>query len=256
VRFEVQGTAPIDDPTPEQVERGLRTFVDDSRDFAILERQPMTYLQTAPNGDGAYLLEYQDGSLDRHYQASRPLRPGDLVAAFNAYLGEDAGWRSRHEWQPLDLRPQTEAQQPRGGSRSAVRLALYVVLGLVFLIVALGSLWNGIAATMAGSGAAGVPGRALVTSCTGRYGDACTGLFIASNGEVPPSSVSVAGGPYRTPVLVPDLRLLNGQAYPPAGSMVADLVVDYVVSVLALAGAAGCATLILRRRTRSAQSVA
>jgi hypothetical protein len=82
VRLEVEGAAPIANPTPEQVERGLRWLESAGRDYAILEQQASRYLQAAPNGDGVYLLEYQEGSPDQHFRASRPLPLDDVAGAF------------------------------------------------------------------------------------------------------------------------------------------------------------------------------
>jgi hypothetical protein len=119
VRFALEGAAPIDNPTRQEVEHGLRTLESAERDYAILERQAETYLQTAPNGDGAFLLEFRDGSDDRHFQARRPLPIDDVITAFGAYLDRDAGWRSRYEWERLDLTP--PAPRPRRERRQTSR---------------------------------------------------------------------------------------------------------------------------------------
>jgi hypothetical protein len=449
VRFEVEGAAPIDNPTPEQVEQGLRTLEPANRDYAILEQQASTYLQTAPNGDGTYLLEFQDGSLDQHYRASRPLQLDDLIGAFGAYRRQDASWRSRYEWQKIDAtphpappRPHRERRQMSRGRifarlgvglvwglvelvilgaffvagglvgalgflvapsiyglplsigfvagivaglmvnhharlwllhlrvrllrrrgqhvmasvmwvddqyaasgrgpgtmtctvfvrwqdpvsgddheydrqyrfwgngskhfealvdepsvpvlyapgrpsrfvidipfaptmadfvlsespgqvqaasgpaapparrpaasvrRSVFLIGWYTVLGLICLIFGVEALGSGIQATRAGT--AGVPGRVLVTTCTGRDDEDCSGLFTPSGSAGLPSTVSIEG-PYRTPAVVNDVRLLNGQAYRPAGDMIATLLVDYVVGVFLLAGAVSCGAMIFRR---------
>ena len=86
MRLEVEGAAPIDNPTPEQVEQGLRWLESAARDYAILEQRASDYLQTAPNGNGAYMLEYREGSPDKHLRASRSLPLEDVAGAFVAYL--------------------------------------------------------------------------------------------------------------------------------------------------------------------------
>jgi hypothetical protein len=141
VRLEVEGAAPIDNPTPEQVEQGLRWLESAGRDYAILEQRASNYLQTAPNGDGAYLLEYQEGSPDQHFRASRPLPLDDVAGAFVAHLGQDAGWRSRYDWEKVDLTPRPTPTQPHherrqmSRSRVAVRLAVGLVWGLAQIII-------------------------------------------------------------------------------------------------------------------------
>jgi hypothetical protein len=141
VRLEVEGTAPIDNPTPEQVEQGLRWLESAGRDYAILEQQASNYLQTAPNGDGAYLLEYHEGSPDQHFRASRPLPLDDVAGAFVAYLGQDAGWRPRYEWEKIDLTPRPTPTRPHherrqmSRSRVAARLAVGLVWGLAQIVI-------------------------------------------------------------------------------------------------------------------------
>jgi hypothetical protein len=141
VRLEVEGTAPIDNPTPEQVEQGLRWLESAGRDYAILEQQASNYLQTASNGDGAYLLEYHEGSPDQHFRASRPLPLDDVAGAFVAYLGQDAGWRPRYEWEKIDLTPRPTPTRPHherrqmSRSRVAARLAVGLVWGLAQIVI-------------------------------------------------------------------------------------------------------------------------
>jgi len=148
VRLEVEGAAPIDNPTPEQIERGLRLLESAARDYAILEQRASDYLQTAPDGNGAYVLEYQEGSQDEHFRALRSLTLDDVASAFVAYLGQDAGWRSRYEWEridlaqgPADTRPRRERRQ-MSRSRVAARLAVGLVWGLIQIVI-LGAFWIG-----------------------------------------------------------------------------------------------------------------
>ena len=50
VRFELEGFAPIDDPTPELVENGLHTLYGADIAYAVLELRPATYLRAARAG--------------------------------------------------------------------------------------------------------------------------------------------------------------------------------------------------------------
>jgi len=103
MRFELEGDDPIDNPTREQVDQGLRGLEPSGRTFAILARDDYSYIQTAVEGDGTFVLEFQDGSLDRHHRAARPLPLEDVTRAFRSYLAGDGAWRSGYEWEPLDL---------------------------------------------------------------------------------------------------------------------------------------------------------
>lgn len=89
------------DPT----EADLRSAMADEQ-FAILGTEPDTYIQCAAIGDqpGHYILEYQDGSLDRHYQAGDgPITMDRVLSAFTKYLRRDASWLDDFRWEPLDL---------------------------------------------------------------------------------------------------------------------------------------------------------
>jgi hypothetical protein len=53
---------------------------------------------------GHYDLEYQDGSLDTHFQAvDRPITMDRVQSAFLKYLRGDQTWRSDFCWQKMDL---------------------------------------------------------------------------------------------------------------------------------------------------------
>jgi len=105
VRFELEGFAPIDDPTPELVENGLHTLYRADIGYAVLELRPATFLRAARAGVERYMLEVQVGSAEQHFQTARPVPLEDLVAAFSAYLRQEDGWRSRFGWQGMDLEP-------------------------------------------------------------------------------------------------------------------------------------------------------
>lgn len=92
----------IEDPSAEDIEIALRALGIEGDDFAILDRSELDYMQTALDGD-TFTLEYQEGSLDRHYQVdSVPLAA--VIEAFQQYArGEDAAWKFRFAWQHLPL---------------------------------------------------------------------------------------------------------------------------------------------------------
>lgn len=49
-------------------------------------------------------MEYQDGSLDRHYQAvGGPVPLDRVLAAFLKYLRGDSSWRSDFQWEKMEL---------------------------------------------------------------------------------------------------------------------------------------------------------
>jgi hypothetical protein len=75
-------------------------------DFAILSQTPQTYLQCAKEGGGrpGYALEYQDGAVEEHYEATGgPISLDRIVSAFVKYLRRDASWRTDFHWEKVDL---------------------------------------------------------------------------------------------------------------------------------------------------------
>jgi hypothetical protein len=81
--FEVEGEAPIDQPTAAQVDDGLRTLQLPVRTFAILALEDWTYIQTAFDAGETFVLE--------------------LIGAFESYLRQDGAWRSGFQWERLEL---------------------------------------------------------------------------------------------------------------------------------------------------------
>lgn len=78
----------------------------DGEDFAILAIDSDTYIQCAEQREPPYeyVLEYQDGSVDRHYQAADgPITLDRVISAFLKYLRNDLSWQSDFRWEKMDL---------------------------------------------------------------------------------------------------------------------------------------------------------
>ena len=70
--------------------------------FAILGDDPMTYIQCAkrPEAPFDYVLEYQEGSIKRHFTAvDAPVTMERVLSAFSRYLRKDASWKRDFQWQ-------------------------------------------------------------------------------------------------------------------------------------------------------------
>jgi hypothetical protein len=96
----------IEDPT----ERDIETLIAEEA-FAILESRDYVYIQCAVQDDEGeeYVLEYQDGSLDRHFQAvDEPIGRDRVTAAFIKYLRGDPSWLSDFRWEKMELDLPTE----------------------------------------------------------------------------------------------------------------------------------------------------
>jgi hypothetical protein len=74
--------------------------------FAILSSEPDSYIQCAEQTESPseYVLEYQDGSLDAHFQAvDGPITLDRVLSAFLKYLRGDLSWRSDFRWEKMEL---------------------------------------------------------------------------------------------------------------------------------------------------------
>jgi len=77
-----------------------------AEEFAILESGPNSYMQCAEQTEppGEYVLEYQAGSLDEHFQAvDRPISLDRILSAFAKYLQGDASWQEDFQWERMQL---------------------------------------------------------------------------------------------------------------------------------------------------------
>jgi len=78
----------------------------EEEEYAILSADDLTYIQCARSNEQecTYFLEYQDGSLERHFRVGGRLVPLDRVLeAFRKYLTGDDSWRSDFAWEPMGL---------------------------------------------------------------------------------------------------------------------------------------------------------
>lgn len=73
--------------------------------YVILERADGWFVQVG-YGDaagvpvGTYALEYQEGSIDRHFRSQTTDREAALRFLQDFHAGDEI-WKRRHQWQPL-----------------------------------------------------------------------------------------------------------------------------------------------------------
>jgi hypothetical protein len=277
VRIEFEAAPPVDDPTPRDVDVGLRALTFPDNSFAILAVGSDVYIQAAMDDDGTFVVEYQDGSADDHYRTPAAVAIDDVVEAFQSYLQQDGTWRSRFEWQKVEVGAGAQAPAPPrrrrparrglarprstalGGWRSTGCLVVFYALLLpVAAAFTVTLLRNGLEGALASTGLAGEPGRVVVTACpqTSRFGGDCSGIFTPS--DTPPalhSTVSIAGS-YRAGDAV-DVHVLDGEAWPEGGSAAVLWISNLLFgSLFVVGGVAGVVDIILRtwRRLRGSRA--
>lgn len=91
------------DPSAEDIEDKIR----DESDFCIASESEdsMTYLQyaVATQEPWGLLLEYQEGSLERHFRALGSPTIDEVVSAFRRYCAGDMTWKSDFRWEGVSV---------------------------------------------------------------------------------------------------------------------------------------------------------
>ncbi len=85
-------------------ENDIRSAIE-GEDSANLGIDPHYYIQCVKQKEPSceYVLEYQDGSIDQHYQAiDRPITRERVFSAFAKYLRRDASWQSDFQWERVE----------------------------------------------------------------------------------------------------------------------------------------------------------
>lgn len=101
MKLELESGDVFDDPDEDTIRAAI-----EGEGFAILGEDPMTYIQCAKEEEEPFnwVLEYQDGSLERHFRAvDAPVTLDRVVSAFIRYLRKDASWIADFEWETDDL---------------------------------------------------------------------------------------------------------------------------------------------------------
>jgi hypothetical protein len=95
-----------DDPSEDLLFELLADIEDGEGSFLIVERTAdptsQTYAQALRRDDGSYIVEYRDGSADRHYGTVVV----DMRAAHKLLTGwafQISGWRQDTQWTPVGV---------------------------------------------------------------------------------------------------------------------------------------------------------
>jgi len=88
----------------EATENDIRSSIEREQ-YAILAADAETYMQCAQGEEpGEYVLEYQDGSLSEHCQATNgPISLERVISAFVKYLRKGASWQLDFKWEKMKL---------------------------------------------------------------------------------------------------------------------------------------------------------
>jgi hypothetical protein len=104
MRLEVNGNLFSKDPDDQIIAQALQNLTGEGDSFAILSKTEMMYIQTAGSSEEGFVLEYQDGSLDRHFRCSdEHLDLDKVIWAFTLYICGDERWRTEFNWEKEEL---------------------------------------------------------------------------------------------------------------------------------------------------------
>lgn len=106
MKLNVNGNLISSNPDHHSVVKALNSLSTKKGGFAILSKDDNTYIQTSGTPGEGFELEYQDGSLDRHFRNSnRNLELSQVANTFTCYLESDDRWKLEYSWELFDLSP-------------------------------------------------------------------------------------------------------------------------------------------------------
>jgi len=102
-RLDIRGEHEILAPTPQQIKLAIDSIsASDGSPFLILGTDGMTYMQAGLEENSLWTLEFQEGSLQQHFQVSN-VSTEKVTDIFLAYAGGDEAWRTSVKWEHIDI---------------------------------------------------------------------------------------------------------------------------------------------------------
>ena len=97
----------FDDPDATTIAKVLASLDGGRHVLATLGDSELTYIQVAGSVQTGFALEYQEGSLARHYKGRLAnLSLETVTEIFQRYARGDGSWRQGAEWEHLPYAPQ------------------------------------------------------------------------------------------------------------------------------------------------------
>ncbi len=96
----------FDDPDSATIARVLASLDGGRHVLATLAESGQAYVQASGSVQTGFVVEYQEGSLDRHHRSrSRTLPLATVTDIFQRYARSDASWRQAVEWEHVPYVP-------------------------------------------------------------------------------------------------------------------------------------------------------
>lgn len=94
MNLELENHASVKDPDAPAISKALSRV----QGFAILSKDKMTYIQASGSAKDGFLLEYQEGNTEQHYQGPGQLSLDQATRAFISYAQDDESWKTSVLW--------------------------------------------------------------------------------------------------------------------------------------------------------------
>jgi hypothetical protein len=121
----------VDDPDAATIAKVLASLDGDRHVLVTLARSELTYVQASGIAQTGLALEYQEGSLDRHYGSGASPLPLEMVTdIFQRYARDDESWRQGVPWEHVPYAPQ---KIPWHSTWVGYTIVLLIVIFLVWL---------------------------------------------------------------------------------------------------------------------------
>jgi len=103
LRLILENGTVVSDPNDGELADALATLDCQHYNFAILERSGPIYIQVACNETEGFMLEFQEGDCDNHYQVTEQASLRQVVKAFKQYAHNELSWKADFTWKWLKL---------------------------------------------------------------------------------------------------------------------------------------------------------
>lgn len=102
----IAGNAPILNPSAAELRRAVKSVkITDPDPFIVLDKgaNGFTYIQAIMKTASFWIVEYQDGHLDQHFEATKKLRTDKVLQLFMPYLNGEMKWRETAKWKRIEI---------------------------------------------------------------------------------------------------------------------------------------------------------
>ncbi len=97
------GKNKIENPSDLQIKNGIEDLGNTDDSFAILSKSDMIYIQTSGTKKDGFVLEYQNGSTDKHFHVPGLLTESEVIKAFILYAKGNDQWERDFAWEKQNI---------------------------------------------------------------------------------------------------------------------------------------------------------